>query len=186
MLEAKPFDSTLEYMMSLSRASAARGAQRAAPPEGAPAGAGEAVEAHRERELASMAMGDPAEHGPFGLADACGFHVLEVRVLAYLFLSEGTVPGVPVFLDQEEMVERIANLSEAKTIRSLLEPHEALVGSGCILRTRVGERRLVALTREGRSALIHGDLPSAAPRVDPRQMRLALEPGMRDCFVPVQ
>jgi hypothetical protein len=182
MQEAKPFDSTLEYMMSLSRASAARAGHSDAPSHEAEA----VFETHRERELASMACDDPAEHGPFGLADACGFHVLEVRVLAYLFLHEGTVPGVPVFLDQEEMVERIANLSEAKTVRSLLEPHEALVGSGCILCTRVGERWMVALTQEGRAALVHGDLPSAAPRVDPRQMRLALEPGVRDCFVPVQ
>ena len=186
MTETKPFKSTLEYMMSLSRATAARASMQLGGQGSLPLEANEIFEAHRARESASMDCDDPAGHGPFGLADACGFHVLEVRVLAYLFLHEGTVPGVPVFLDREEMVARLANTGEAKTLRSLLEPYEALVGSGCMLTTRVGERWMVALTEEGRAALVHGDLPSSAPRADPRQMRLALEPGVRDCFTPVQ
>lgn len=180
----RPFHSALEYLVSLSQAATSRRTVRGrcAQPESCPAvdEAADILEIHRRREQLSLLSESPHERGPFGLADRCGFHVLEVRILAYLFLSEGTAPSVPVFLDSHELVRLIADESEAGEMLGFLEDQEALVASGCMLRIRVGERWMLALSETGRDALVSGDLPgSARNRRNREQMWLPFARGQR-------
>lgn len=180
----RPFHSALEYLVSLSQVAASRRTVRGrcAQPDGCPAveEARELLQIHLRREQLSLLSEAPHERGPFGLADRCGFHVLEVRILAYLFLAEGTVPSVPVFLDSQELVRLVADESEASAMLGFLEDHEALVSSGCMLRIRVGERWMLALSETGRDALVNGDLPGRARyRRNRDQMWLPFAQGQR-------
>ena len=170
--DMRPFHSALEYLVSLSQVAAARRTVGCCcHPDG---GCGAVCEAHRllrlhrEREQLSLESQLPHERGPFGLADQCGMHVLEIRILAYLFLSEGTVPNVPVFLNQEEMLRYIAEGREASLMRDMLEADELLAASGCLLRIQVDGCRMVALTERGREALVNGDLCDARHRAQAR------------------
>lgn len=170
--EMRPFHSALEYLVSLSQVTAARRTVQCCCSRGEECGA--VCEAHRllrlhqEREHLSLESQLPHERGPFGLADQCGMHVLEIRILAYLFLSEGTVPRVPVFLEQEEMLRQIGEGRESEIMRDMLEPDEILAASGCVVRIRVGETWMVALTERGREALVNGDLCDARHRAQAR------------------
>ncbi|MBI5837677.1 MAG: hypothetical protein HZB25_10565 [Candidatus Eisenbacteria bacterium] len=152
--DIQPFHSALDYLVSLSQVIGARRES---------AGACEALRLHREREVLGLTSGISHERGPLGLADNCGLNILEVRILAYLFLSEGTCPRVPVFLDVEEMCRLIADGDEARRLATFLEPDEVLLASGCVMRIRVGERWMVALTDSGREAFVSGEVAVGSP-----------------------
>ena len=109
--------------------------------------------------MLGLASAVPHQRGPLGLADRCGFNILEVRILAYLFLSEGTAPRVPVFLDVEEMARLAADEAEAPRMLEFLDPGEALVGGGLVTRIQAGRHGMVALTDAGRAAFVTGGLP---------------------------
>jgi hypothetical protein len=169
--EILPFHSALDYLVSLSQAIGARRAalRSCAEPDGACPAAEEAAEmlaVHRERELLGLASTEPRERGPLALADRCGFHILEVRILAYLFLSEGTAPRVPVYLDVEEMSRLAAQGPEAAQMPEFLDPDEALVAGGLVTRIQLGRRGMVALTDAGREAFVSGRLPVAGDQVE--------------------